>query len=224
MCYSLESSIRTSILSAVAIIYLYTSNIPKYKWLAITLLGWCIMQFAEMLLWLTKPNTSCTMANKIITLTLIPFILILQGLGALFGSFYVTPWRKLTKNYKLFFIFYTIIIIVSMLFSQFGNIESTCTTVTPEGHLNWSTRTTEDQFILTNTQSIIYSVIMIGIPLTVLWKNKQELIIIFAVPLLGALYSLTTDSPGSIWCYYTSFSSIVFALMLFLHNHKIIYI
>ena len=42
MCYSLESSIRTSVLSLASCIYLYTSGIAKFKWLSVTLLGWSV--------------------------------------------------------------------------------------------------------------------------------------------------------------------------------------
>ena len=33
MCYSLESSIKTTTISLISIVYLLTSNIPKFKWL-----------------------------------------------------------------------------------------------------------------------------------------------------------------------------------------------
>ena len=217
MCYSLKSSIRTSILSLVSIIYLYSSNIPKYKWLAVTLIGWCSMQGAEAILWYTKPDVSCTLLNKTVTMTIIPIILMMQGLGALYGSFYVISWNQLSDNYKIFFIVYTIITISGILYSQFSNIESTCTTVTKQGHLDWSTNKT-NTLLVNSTQCIIYSVIMIGLPLLLLWANKWEVLIYFMVPLLGSIYGLSTDSPGSVWCYFTSFSSIVFAIMLFLHN------
>lgn len=217
MCYSLKSSIRTSILSLVSIIYLYSSNIPKYKWLAVTLIGWCSMQGAEAILWYTKPDVSCTLLNKTVTMTIIPIILMMQGLGALYGSFYVISWNQLSDNYKIFFIVYTIITISGILYSRFSNIESTCTTVTKQGHLDWSTNKT-NTLLVNSTQCIIYSVIMIGLPLLLLWANKWEVLIYFMVPLLGSIYGLSTDSPGSVWCYFTSFSSIVFAIMLFLHN------
>jgi len=54
MCYSAESSLRTSLISFIAIIYLLSSNIPYYNWIGITLIGWCIMQFVEFLLWTTN--------------------------------------------------------------------------------------------------------------------------------------------------------------------------
>ena len=44
-----------------------SSSVPKYKWLGITLIGWCAMQFAEGILWLTEPRKGCTETNKFIT-------------------------------------------------------------------------------------------------------------------------------------------------------------
>ena len=67
MCYSVESSLKTTLVSLSAIVYLLTSNIPHYQWLGVTLIGWCAMQFDELLLWLTNPLKECTKWNKIIT-------------------------------------------------------------------------------------------------------------------------------------------------------------
>ena len=111
MCYSVESSLKTTAMSLFAIIYLLTSNIPHFQWIGIILIGWCGMQFAELLLWLTDPRKGCTMWNKIITMTLIPFALILQPLGSLFGSLYVIPWNKSSDLRKNFIIFYSLFVI-----------------------------------------------------------------------------------------------------------------
>ena len=104
MCYSIESSAKTSLFSLVAIIVLFTSNVPHFKWIAMILVGWCGMQFAEMLLWLTNPRKSCTPMNKLITFTLIPLILLSQPLLAIFGSFFVKPWSKCSQNRRLFIV------------------------------------------------------------------------------------------------------------------------
>ena len=50
MCYSVESSLKTTVLSFFSIIYLLASGIPHFQWLGITLIGWCAMQFEELLL------------------------------------------------------------------------------------------------------------------------------------------------------------------------------
>ena len=218
MCYSFESSIKTSLMSFASVLYLYTSGIDKFKWLASTLIGWSIMQFAEALLWLTKPSISCTNINRILTLTLIPLVLMSQSLGSLFGSFYSYPWNKLTTNYKLIYIIYTLIVVAIILYSQFGNIQNTCTTVTPSGHLDWSTNKSDVAFGITSSQAITITTIVIALPLILLWKNKSELIVFSIIPILAAYYGTSTDSPASVWCYYTSFSSIIFALKLYLHK------
>ena len=115
MCYSVESSLKTTSISLVAIIYLLSSGIPHFKWIACALIGWCSMQFAELLLWLTKPRKECTIWNKIITLTLIPIVLMLQPLGALWGSIYAIPWNKSSPFRKNFMIYYTIFVVLLVL-------------------------------------------------------------------------------------------------------------
>ena len=216
MCYSLESSIKTSVLSLASCIYLYTSGIAKFKWLSLTLFGWSAMQFAEALLWYTEPDKKCTKLNKIVTLTLIPFILILQSIGTVLGSFYVIPWNTLSNENKLAYIIYFMIVIVVIFNYQFTKIKSICTTVTSDGHLNWSTHKN-----LSLTQNVLVLCFIIGLPLLTLWENKSELLALCVIPIAGALYGLSTDSVGSVWCYYTSFSSIIFALKLYLFKKGI---
>ena len=98
MCYSVESSAKTTGFSLVAILLLLWSNIPHFKWIAMILIGWCSMQAGELILWLTNPRESCTTMNKAITLTLIPLILLSQPLLVIFGSFFVKPWSKCSQN------------------------------------------------------------------------------------------------------------------------------
>ena len=217
MCYSVESSAKTTIISLTAIIILLKSNVPHFQWLGVILIGWCGMQFDELLLWLTKPRKGCTTANKIITGTLIPLVLILQPLGSVLGSFFVKPWNQCEQNRKLFILLYSAIIIVSMLYLFFKNNINLCTTVTPKGHLNWWSETH-------GFSPLLYLLwgFAIVIPLIILWDMSYKIIfIIAAMPLFGYHYGLTTDSNASIWCYYTSFTSVVSLIMYCLYKFKI---
>ena len=47
MCYSVESSAKTSLLAFISIAVLFSSNVPHFKWIAMTMTGWCLMQVAE---------------------------------------------------------------------------------------------------------------------------------------------------------------------------------
>ena len=117
MCYSLKSSLETSAMAGAAIFFLYNSNIPKFKWIACALLGWCGMQFAEALLWATNPSADsekCSPLNKLITLTIIPLVLMGQPLGSLWGSLYITPWNKSSSIRKNVLIFYTILKLLNL--------------------------------------------------------------------------------------------------------------
>jgi hypothetical protein len=106
MCYSVESSLKTACFSLVAIVCLLNSKDLHYNWVGFTLIGWCLMQFAEFLLWLTEPKKGCTSSNKIITMTLIPFILAMQPLGSLIGSLYAIPWAKSSDFRKSFLLIF----------------------------------------------------------------------------------------------------------------------
>ena len=156
--------------------------------------------------------------NKFITLTIIPMILIMQGLGALYGSLYVTSWHDLSIWMRSFFVVYTVVFVFMIFYSQYGNIESMCTTVTPDGHLYWNTRVQSSVLPSTDTQTILFHSVVLALPLLILWKNKIELLYFLAIPFLAVLYSTRTDSAGSVWCYFTSFSSVAFSLHLLAHQ------
>jgi hypothetical protein len=218
MCYNVESSLKTSLLSLFTILYLLSSNDPHYKWIALTLVGWCLMQFAEMLLWFTEPRKDCTDANKLITMTLIPTVLILQPLGALLGSLFVIPWSKSSDIRKNFLILYPALIIALVCVKHFYKPEKVCTTVTPGGHLFWRTVKHENS-PLDMVQYVIWST-LIMLPLLIFWDKSFAVIVLLCVlPIFGFNYGfLTSDSRGSIWCYYTSYTSVIATTALLLEQ------
>ena len=71
-------------------------------------IGWCSMQFAELLLWLTNPRKGCTDMNKLITVTLVPLILSVQAVVPAVGSFFVKPWSQCSQSRQYFIVFYFI--------------------------------------------------------------------------------------------------------------------
>lgn len=224
MCYSVRSSLITTIISLISIIYLITSNIPNFQWLGISLIGWCGMQFNELLLWLTNPIKECTIWNEIITMTLIPLVLMMQPLSSLWGSLYVFSWKKSNDLRKLFMIMYTFIVISIICIFHFYKPTKLCTIVTKKGHLNWLTKT----YLYNNANllPLIWAVIII-LPLFIFWNKNYTLIILLCIlPLLGFIIGEYTDSEskGSIWCYYTSYSSIICSIALFLQKNNIYHI
>lgn len=223
MCYSIESSLKTTSISLIAILYLFQSSNPYFKWIAVSLIGWCSMQFAEMLLWMTEPQHGCTKWNIIISLTFIPLALMLQPLGTLFGSFFVTPWSESSSMRKWITIIFTFFAVCNIIYLHLYNPEEVCTTITPKGHLFWAkgkvTQHDDPSYVLMHGFWFIY----IMVPLFLFWdKSPLFPILLFITPLFGFLYGhFKTDSRGSIWCFYTSFTSIVASLFLFLKNHGI---
>ena len=226
MCYSAESSLRISIVSLIAIVLLLLSGNPHFKWLAIALIGWCGMQFVEFLLWLTNPKKvfeggleeiKCSEWNNIITVSLVPFVLILQPLAPLFGSLFVIPWNKSSEFLKYFFFLFSIFIISCIIY--FYDDPNRCTTITSQGHLLWCSNKIDINTFLGTI--IIYSwVFWIILPFLLFWDKSFVTIGLFVfIPLIGFLYDIYyTDSKGSVWCYYTSYSSIIALLLLFLYK------
>jgi len=220
MCYSIESSLKTTSISLLSIIYLLTSKIPHFQWIGITLIGWCLMQFAELLLWLTDPRKECTIWNKIITMTLIPLALVLQPLGPLFGSLYVIPWNKSNELRKKFIIFYTAFIIICESYVHFYNPEKICTTVTKNGHLYWTTQI-DNNATIHLIQYFIWAFLIL-LPLFTFW-NKSIIfpLLLILMPTFGFIVGIKSDARASIWCHYTSYTSIISSIILFLHQSNI---
>ena len=226
MCYSLESSLFTSSISLISIFILYSSQIPKYQWLAFTLMGWSFMQLSEAAIWGSMKFSKCNIVNKFMTIFIIPIVLMMQPLGSLYGSFYVIKWENLSQIYKLICISLVIITIFAVLYNQFSDIKRWCTVVTKKGHLNWLL---SSDVISTSDENrgkyFFYKAFgwafMIALPLLLFWKNKFELLLMFLIPLFGVLYGIFyTDAYPSVWCFITSFSSILFLIMYFFDTNK----
>lgn len=219
MCYSVESSLKTTTISFISIIYLITSNIPHFQWLGITLIGWCGMQFDELLLWLTNPRKGCTKWNKIITMTLIPLTLLSQVLCPFWGSLCVYPWKKMSKLRKQFMIFFSAMCALIIFLIHFYNPSRMCTIVSDQGHLNWVL----NDYVHNSDYFTAFWAFLIILPFLLFWRKSFLLIVLLCIlPTFGYQYGgKYTDTQGSIWCYYTSYSSIIASIALFLKKNNI---
>jgi len=223
MCYSVESSAKITIYSLIAILVLLQSNIPHFQWLGVVLIGWCSMQFAEFLLWLTEPRKHCSKMNKLITVTLVPLILSIQAAAPAVGSFFVKPWSQCTQSRRYFIVAYSIVSMLLLFNYFYGSPVKYCTTVTPQGHLDWFVSNwTNFEARIPRIVAITLWQIIIVVPFFVLWDASFKAIFAFsALPLIGYFYGFTTDSSGSIWCHYASFTSIVSLIMYGLYKFNI---
>jgi hypothetical protein len=222
MCYSVESSAKTALFSLIAIIVMFRSNVQHFKWIGLIMVGWCGMQFAELLLWLTNPRKSCTPMNKLITLTLIPLVLATQPIFALVGSFFVKPWSVCSTGRKQFIVGYSMVVTVALLVYFYKDAEKYCTTVTPEGHLHWWLTKFTPKYETDNLIQYYMWLFLLAFPIFSLWDISYKAIIAICIlPLFGFIYGLRTDSKGSIWCHYTSYTSIISLIMYGLYKFKI---
>jgi hypothetical protein len=224
MCYSVETSLKTSLLSLVAIIYLISSGIPHFQWIGITLIGWCGMQFAELLLWLTDPRNGCTFWNEVITMTLIPLVLALQPLGSLWGSTILFPWDKSSPARKYFMLAHTMSVLIWVYSQHYYNPTKYCTTVTKGGHLYWTTVKNGDKQHdkVTHIRLVVVYLVwaaLVILPLLLFWNRNILLILLITfIPTFGFFAGLTTDSRASIWCHYTSYASVISVICLFIQQ------
>jgi len=220
MCYSVESSAKTTLLSLTAIIVLIRSNVPHFQWIGAILIGWCGMQFTELLLWLTNPRKSCTPMNKLITLTLIPFTLLLQPCGTVFGSFFVKPWSECSPLRKTFIVICVVMSFIMVSYFYSDPVKY-CTTVSPNGHLNWSLTYNSENLTTEYIRTYYIWALAILFPI-LLWDISYKIVVaISIIPLLSFFIGLKTDSSASIWCHYTSFTSIMALILYGLYKFNI---
>ena len=185
------------------------------------------MQFGECLLWLTEPRKGCTFWNKVITMTLIPFILCIQPLALLWGSTIIFPWDKSSSARKYFMLIYTVVVLLGIYSQHFYNPTKYCTTVTNQGHLYWMTVKDGDKDKSKRTRfinNLIYFIwaVIIGLPFILFWnKNPLLILLILAIPTFGFFTGLQTDSKASIWCHYTSYASLIAVICLFIQQSGI---
>ena len=221
MCYSVESSAKSSLLSFISIAILFASNVPHFKWIALMMCGWCLMQFVELLLWLTNPRKSCTTINKLITVTLIPLVLILQLTLVALGSFFVKSWSKCSQNRRIFIVGYCIIAAAKLLYDFFKKPTKYCTIVTKQGHLNWFVTNLEKNK-LEMPKGYYLWILVIMVCGLLLWDiSYKAMFVVFILPIIGFVYASKTDSKASIWCYYASFSAIAMLIVYALYKFKI---
>jgi len=222
MCYSVYSSLKTTFIAVCSISYLLYSGIPEFQWIALSLVGWALMQFSELLLWLTKPKKSCTIWNKIITLTLVPIALLLQPMGSLWGALYIVSWKKMPQFKKNCMILYSLIVLCCEIIT-FLYKTNKCTIVTPKGRLYWSP-VEYTMYRSSEYFDYIYMIwpILIVLPFILFWNKGNLLPILLFTPfIIGWIYGLYTDGKPSIWCYYTYYTSITGSILLFLQQTKI---
>jgi len=207
-------------MSLVAIIYLMSDPNPKYKMLAWTLVGWCGMQFAEALIW--SQDAKNTLLNRLVTLIVIPLVLMMQPLGSLIGSFHDTPWKDSLPEKKTFTKLYSLLVVIVVLVWIFHNVQRYHTIKSDQHHLYWQISSNP----VTNFNIIRFLIwgIMIIIPILKYWNGSYvEILIINSVGFAAFIYAinkfdifgLMNDSASSIWCYYTSYSAILFSALKF---------
>jgi hypothetical protein len=92
-------------------------------------------------------------------------------------------------------------------------MEKTCTIVTNQYHLHWHTSKYKER----EDKTVLYFLwfAIIGIPLFLYWNRSWVFMwALLITPIFGFVYGLYTDSRASLWCYYTSYTSVIAALAL----------
>jgi len=112
----------------------------------------------------------------------------------------------------------TIISTLVIYVIHFYNPSRTCTIVSEQGHLNWIL----NEYLHTNDILPYIWFVLVVLPFVVFWRKRILLVLLLAIlPAIGIQYGKYTDAQGSVWCYYTSYTSIIASIALFLQKNNI---
>ena len=176
------------------------------------------MQFAEAGIWASMKWSKCNIVNKFITMFIIPIILMLQVFGPLYGYLFEKPWNKLSHTIKQFFKFFTIFIILLVIIAQYRSVKRNCTIISNQGHLYWLMSSYPGSGGFSGYLVHYIWLGLILIPFILFWK--YNILLPFSIVLIGLIYGIHfTDSKSSIWCFVTSFTSILFLLIYFYETY-----
>jgi hypothetical protein len=209
ICFDATSSLLASSSAYGAAIYLLRRDHPRLKWSAIALMGITAMQWVEGILWLDGPAPHSPL-NQLLTIGLIPFALLAQVWGPLFGSTFDLPVRgRRLLFYLLLIAGLTIVVAARVIYHP------TYTQVTPQGHLNWWSP---------RNPPIYYAwayglwAVVIGAPFLLWWRPFWQALLIVSWGWLWALVSfILTDSAASHWCFFVTFYAafvLIYAFMV----------
>jgi hypothetical protein len=207
MCWSLEVSVITGLVSYSIALYLWMRNDGPDQWLAITLFTFSTIQWAEALLWYDEDKNkleSKSCLNKITTQYAIPIILASEGLANLYGA-YLAGHNVNNQTFAIY-------ICITIMYFMWINKRSTATTLSKEHNLKWFS----DNSII---ECLVFFLIL-TYPFFKYYENTTSLTLIIVSVFLLLMYSFTKDSFGSNWCFLANILSIIALFRPYIDKQK----
>jgi len=196
MCWSLEVSVIVGTLSYVIAAYLWTRNYLNDRWHSIFIFTVSTIQFLEAIIWyMNKNGVDTSNVTKIVIMFLIPLVLSLEPISALFGA--NISGIKIDNYDKYFYIGVSILLLISMINStSYPNIFKNGSIVHQKNKTN-------------NIYYILFYVLLVY-PFIKYNINNPFYILISIVAGIALALSINKSSPGSIWCLYGNAISLLF--------------
>lgn len=205
MCWSFEVSIITGTISYSIATYLWIRNSNNDRWHAIVLFTISTIQFLEAIVWhMNKNGLDKSNITKVVITILIPLILALEPVSALYGASYVG--NKVSDLDKLFYLgVFVIIFIVLMTDTSYPNVISDST-------IHYQKKDTEHK--------IYYWIffLLIIYPFIRYVTLDKFYILIGSIIAIALIMSLDKKSPGSTWCLYGNVIAIIFLFYPYIKN------
>ena len=184
MCYSYEASVFAGSVSYISSFILMTRNQGYDRWLALFILSFSSIQWAEAALWKNLDNVEM---NQFITSWIIPIILASEGLTALLGA---NLYHDIDPYLWLLYIIIALILIFS--------VNKASITTIGNGSLSWGPN---DKIYL----HILFTVYLV-LPFCLYMEDNLDKITITFGVIAILMYSIINKnkSISSNWCYYAN--------------------
>jgi hypothetical protein len=207
MCWNEEISFMTALMSTVIAIYIKNRGNTDDNWCGNVLLSIAAMQYIEFFTWIIiknknyNKNENLKLANKILAVFAIPFVLALQPLISYSGAL---QNNYMSKNFLPFYILYSIVVFTFLSINRRKNYiykqNNLQKTLFNEGnYLDWGHR--KIPFIL----GLIHMIIIFLPFFTQIKKTFVKLMLIS-----GFFTAYVFSASASRWCLYTNIWSIIF--------------
>ena len=197
MCYSIEVSLVTFLITSLCMLYVYSKSV-ELKWIATFVMIVTTIQLCDALLWMSINNNNIEL-NMFVSKYMLSLVLVSELLVAYYGAKSLGTFEN--KIYELFLWLYVIFFMIMWI--------ATCkaTNRNSDGYLTWC------DYSITPLMKILFLFFLI-VPFICGYTNEYIKISIVSVCIATFILNFYKKSFGSGWCHISNILSIILVVLV----------